>query len=165
MSGHRGTMSPRAFQLLAACCLVLAVWTVPVAGQLVTQEMAGDWRGQGDILVSWTRQKKILVQLTISPDGRVHGTIGDAALTGGRLTRNRGWLGRALDIKTDYIITGRLQNCLIAGEGVCRDSVKIALDWSEGHFTGGLQTNGTIAGGKTRMVLTVSNLSLLPARP
>jgi hypothetical protein len=156
---------PRAFQLLAACsCLVLA-WTIPVAGQLVTQGMAGDWRGQGEIVVNWTRQKEILVQLSISPDGTVQGTIGDAALTGGRLTRNRGWLGRALDIKTDYIITGRLQNCLIAAEGVCRDSVKIPLNWSEGHFTGGLQTNGTIAGGKNRMVFTVSNLSLLPARP
>jgi hypothetical protein len=153
----------RPFQLLVACsCLVLA-WSVPLAGQVVTQGMAGDWSGQGEIVVSWTKQKQILVQLTILPDGGVQGTIGDATLIGGRLTRNRGWLGRALDIKTDYIITGRLQNCLIAGEGVCRDSVKILLDWSNGHFTGGLQTNGSIAGGKDRMVFTVGGLSLLPA--
>jgi len=155
----------RAFQLLAACSFLALAWTVPVAGQLVTKEMAGHWSGHGDIVVSWTRQKQIDVQLTISPDGSVQGTIGDAALIGGHLTRNRGWLGRALDIKTDYIITGRLQNCLIDGEGVCRDSVKIPLDWSKGHFTGGLQTNGTIAGGKSRMVFTVARLSLLPARP
>ena len=154
----------RHLQLMVVCSCVILAWTVH-AGQPVTDEMAGRWSGHGDIVVNWTSQRQILVQLTISPDGGVEGTIGDATLIGGRFAQNRGWLGRALDIKTDYIITGRLQNCVIAGEGVCRDSVKIPLDWSKGHFTGGLQTNGTIAGGKNRMVFTVARLSLLPARP
>lgn len=147
---------------MVMCCCVILAWA---AHADVMPEMAGRWSGHGEIVVSWTTQRQLLVHLTISPDGGVAGTIGDATLIDGRFFQNRGWLGRALDIKTDYIITGRLQGCLIAAEGVCRDSVKIPLDWNKGHYTGGLQTNGALTGGKDRMMFTVGGLSLVPAEP
>ena len=150
---------------ILACLSGLLASAVLLAGEVPTREMTGDWSGRGEIVVSWTKQRQISVQLTISPDGAVQGTIGDARLSAGKFTRNRGWLGRALNIKTDYIITGPLEGCIVASENVCRDSVKIPLHWSEGHFTGSLHTSGTHVGGKDRMVFTAGRLSLLPIRP
>ena len=140
--------------------IILVFAALVVAGRPLP-EMIGDWHGRGDIVVSWTNQRELPVRLTIAPNGAVRGTIGDARFDG-RLVRNRGSLGRALHIKTDYLITGRLEGCLVASEIVCRDWAKLPLDWSGSRFIGGLHTNGTIAGGKDRMMLSVARLSLVP---
>jgi hypothetical protein len=151
-------MRSPAKQLLRAflgCCSLVAGITA-----IADQPPAGEWRGRGDIVVNWTAQRHLAVDLTISPSGVVEGRIGDARLVGGRLTQNRGRLGRALNIKTDYIITGSLEGCIVASESICRESVKIPVNLRDGHFVGGLHTSGSVGGGKDRMILSVARLNL-----
>jgi hypothetical protein len=139
--------------------LSLAGGAVAVAGPPLSA-FAGEWGGSCVIVVDWTRQRELPVALTIAPDGTVSGTVGDARLVRGRVAINRGWLGRKLNVKTDYIVVGRLEGCVLASEGVCRDGVKIPLWFRDGRLEGGLHTSGWFAGGKERMVLSARGLSL-----
>ena len=67
------------------------------------------------MIVNWCRQTDVAVRLQLQRDASVTGKIGDAVLPKGRLRRNRGWLGRKLNIKTDYIVHGRLTGTPFGG--------------------------------------------------
>ena len=46
------------------------------------------------------------VVITIKADGSVQGTIGNAVFKNASVHRNRGWMGRQLNVKTDFIVSG-----------------------------------------------------------
>ena len=121
---------------------------------------AGSWTGTADVFVSWTRQRVLPVALDIHTDGTVEGHVGDARLTDGRLRSNRGSFGRALHVKTDWIITGQLAGPLIAAESVYRERVTLPLNWSGTEFSGSVQSSGSMFGGKDRMALAAGHLVL-----
>jgi hypothetical protein len=116
--------------------------------------MTGQWEGNAQIIVSWTTQRTLPVTLGIQSDGKVSGKVGDATLTNGRFKANRGWLGRNLNIKTDYIITGDLNGPVIAAENIKRKGVMMPLTFATNAFKGAVHTSGTHVGGKKRMVLS-----------
>ncbi len=120
----------------------------------------GHWTGNARIIVTWCRQTNLSLALDIHSDGTVAGKVGDARLKSGRFERNRGWLGRALHLKTDYVIHGRLQGPIVAAEGITRPHVSIPMNAGNGIFTGGLATSGTTFGGKKSMILTAGDLKL-----
>jgi hypothetical protein len=135
------------------------------AGALGTSEsvapaMIGTWSGIARIVVNWTEQKKLPARVTITQDGTVTGAVGDATLRDGRLHRNRTAIGRALNVKTDWIIEGKLEGPIIKPEGIQRDSVKLPLNWIGDHYEGGVNTSGSQFGGKTSMRLAAQHLRL-----
>lgn len=140
--------------------LLFLVSTSVAADNAATAAMTGEWQGQARIIVAWSTQKHLKVQLSIAADGRVSGKIGDATLANGILEKNRGRLGRFLRIKTDYIIEGNLSGPIIVSQKISRDSVKIPLNFDGTKFTGGLHTSGRATGGEARMKLSASNLTL-----
>ena len=81
-------------------------------------------------------------------------------LKNGKLRRNRGAIGRKLNIKTDYIVTGDLSGPVIAAEKISRASVSIPLNFENGDYVGGLHTNGSNFGGKDRMKLSAARRRL-----
>jgi hypothetical protein len=147
--------------LLAATLLLPAL---SVSGQLPDRAMMGTWSGDGQIVVNWTSQRSIHVRLVILADGNVSGEVGDARLTNGRIARNRGAIGRFLNIKTDYIVFGDLRGPVIASEHIQRDGVKMPLNWNEREFSGGLHTSGSAFGGADRMIFTAFHLRLTRER-
>ena len=126
----------------------------------VPQAMVGHWRGQARIIVAWCQQTNLAVDLQIAPNGQVTGKVGDATLQEGQLKRNRGSLGRKLKLKTDYIITGKLNGPIVAAENIKRQSVNIPLNFSNGAFTGGIHTSGTLFGGDKSMIFSAAGLTL-----
>lgn len=143
--------------------LVAAAVSLPVVGlpgQVPDAGMIGTWSGDGQIVVNWTDQPSIRLRLIILPDGSVSGRVGDANLTSGRITTNRGPVGRFLHIKTDYIVSGRLLGPVIAAEHIRREAVKLPLNWNGSAFTGSLHTSGSAFGGADRMVFTALHLRL-----
>lgn len=148
------------------CCIALSLATfktmaVPAAvDSQAIAALAGAWNGEAQIFVDWTAQRTLAVRLSIAPDGRVSGTVGDAVLRNGNLRRNRGALGRALHLKTDWAVTGDLDGAVIKAEAIRRASVTIPLDWFDDHFEGGVNTSGTHFGGKESMWLAAGRLRL-----
>ena len=122
--------------------------------------MAGVWCGSARIVVNWTVQKTLGIRVAIDPSGNVTGQVGDALLAAGRLETNRGRVSRMLNIRTDYIIVGRLEGPIITAEGITRSEVKMPLTWAGSEFRGSVHTDGWSFGGKDRMVLSASRLVL-----
>jgi hypothetical protein len=154
LAGH---VAMSRLSLVAALALLPAL---SLRAQVPDPGMVGAWSGDGQIVVNWTDQSFIHVRLDILADGSVTGTVGDARLTAGRISRNRGPIGRLLNIKTDYIVRGELRGPVIASEHIERDRVNLPLNWDGRTFRGGLHTSGSAFGGADRMVLTAFHLEL-----
>jgi len=108
--------------------LALLVLSLPAAPLRAAETptgsvLAGQWRGKscftGISYEEATHQKvprqDVETVLNISPDGTVTGRVGGAELSNGRVAANRGWLGRMLSVKTDFIIRGQVVGAVVPG--------------------------------------------------
>jgi hypothetical protein len=79
------------------------------------------------------------LDIQIFADGRAEGCVGQATLVGCRVTKNRGALGRMLNVKTDYIIYGGvLQGQLTPDDAELKRSFTISFNNVDGSLKGGL---------------------------
>jgi len=73
----------------------------------VPEALIGIWEGRAwDASGELNGGADLPFLMTIGLDGAVECTLGDAVFVECRAHCNRGWLGRVLNIKTDYIIKG-----------------------------------------------------------
>jgi hypothetical protein len=155
---------PPAFtSLLAAALPFLLAAAACAEDSIVTPAMAGRWSGNARVTDSWCRQTNLPVALDIHPDGTVSGKVGDARIRAGYIARNRGWLGRTLNVKTDYVVRGTLKGPIIEAEGIARPRIWIYLDAANGIYTGSVETSGTVVGGKPTETLSAAALKLTRA--
>ena len=143
----------RRLVLLCVACMTVVGSSV-AAAQAALPAMCGRWKGNADIFVNWTKARTFPVEIVISSDDRVIGTIGDAKIVDGRFRANRGWLGRALHVKTDWIIDGRLDGPIIAAENIVREELMMPLNWKGSSFEGGIATSGNKIGDRDTMAFT-----------
>jgi len=148
--------------ILTTLVALLTAWTLSAADKTLPSAMTGGFKGSAKIIVNWTKQKQLPVEVVIADDGSVTGKIGDATLDDGRLKKNRGAIGRKLNIKTDYIIVGQLSGPVIKAENIERKAVSIPLNFKGGAFSGGVHTSGSKIGGQSGMKLSASGLTLKP---
>lgn len=130
---------------------------------LILPPLIGHWEGSARIIVDWCSQQQMQVSIDVHPDSTVTGKVGDATLVNGRLTNNRGWLGRKLNLATDYIVRGDLTGSLIPAEGITRTAISIpfSFDAAAGSLIGGLHTDGSPFGGKRAGMLSAASLTLI----
>ena len=145
---------------MATLALLLPVLGSCASKSVLTPAQVGHWEGNARIIMTWCQQTNLPVKLDIQADGSVTGTVGDARLKEGRFLKNRGWLGRKLNIETDYIITGNLDGAIVAAEGITRARVMMPFNFDSGLIKGGVATSGRWFGGKASMVLTARSLKL-----
>lgn len=150
--------------LIAALLVALSLTADAASEKRLPTAMTGGWEGAARIIVTWCKQEKLGLKLTIWPDGTVSGTVGDATLRKARLESNRGWLGRKLNLKTDWIIRGELSGPIVAAEKIVRTSVSIPLNHDGKRYTGGLHTSGAKFGGKSGMRLSAAGLVMTRTR-
>ena len=158
------SMKKRILGLLIASALTLAFTGCRAGDSIVTPAMIGHWEGTAHIVASWVHQTNLPVKVDINADGSVTGTVGDAKLTEGRFELNRGWLGRKLNLWSDYIITGGLSGAIVAAEGITRSSVAIPLNFKDGMFEGGVNTSGALWGGKKSQGFVAQGLKLVRSK-
>ena len=78
--------------------------------------MVGEWRATTPPAApAW---KAIDVVFAIHPDGSVTGSVGDAAVIGGRMANNRSWFGKLMNWREEYAISGGLDHAVRASERV-----------------------------------------------
>jgi hypothetical protein len=170
-----------ALALITPALLIVGAWKgepssarrPPRVASPVDSAMLGSWCGSARINVNWTVRRTLEVEVAIAADGRVQGTVGDASLVDAAFRSNRNAAERAIRVKTDWIIEGKLVGDIVAAEHVRRTDVSIPLNWapadSGGELRGGVNTSGTPFGGAGSMVLAASRLVLTrcsrPSRP
>ena len=139
---------------LSIAAVVALLASRGATAQVARPEMCGRWQGTADVAVNWTKARTVSVSIAITPDDRVTGMIGDASLLDAHLLSNRGWLGKTLRLKTDYLIDGRLEGPIIRDEHLVRSEVAMPLDWTGSGFVGGIATNGAKTGDAETMAFS-----------
>jgi hypothetical protein len=139
--------------LLLAAAFV-ATSSLSASAQVATASVIGRWGGVADVVVNWTKQRTLPINIVIGADDQATGTVGDATLVRGRLLRNRGWLGRAMQIKTDYIIEADLDGPIIRAENIQRDMIQIPFNARDGRLVGSVNSSGYKIGDAAAMVFT-----------
>lgn len=152
-------LSSRNITILLSLALAVCA-PVRSSGQRPDSAQAGSWSGRARMSVPFSSRTELAVQLVISPDGAVTGTVGDATLVGARLGPGRGAMGRALRMGREYVIEGALSGSLVRSEVMQRARVVISLDWKDGTFVGELQTSGTHDGAPESQVISATGLVL-----
>jgi hypothetical protein len=151
--------------LCLACLIGGAATAARASSPALDPAFVGTWNGSAEIVVNWTQQRTLPVEVTIAADGTVTGKVGDAEIVDGRFRRNRGPIGRALHLGTDTIITGRLRGAVIASEDIARDSFTMPLNWRDGAFAGGVHAGRNKVGGRETMMLSATHMRLIRDDP
>jgi hypothetical protein len=116
----------------------LSDWSPPDA-------LTGAWRGKAEVFADFKKgdspsehpEDWIAVRISIEADGTVQGRVGNARFSDCRIARNRGWLGRKLNIKTDYIIRGGLKGRIVPDDTRQHRTFTIPFNLADGKLTGG----------------------------
>ena len=132
--------------VLAAIVATLSVLTLTAAETATVADLTGQWQGESrftGISYQEATQKKILPQqvrivVQIANDGKVTGQVGGAELSGTVAVANRGWFGRLLHNKTNFIIAGKIVGAVAAGSDAAARPVKLPLTFAGGQITGGV---------------------------
>ena len=112
-------------RLIAALALLLSVSISWAGGSIAVpdQRLVGQWQGQNQFFGMSRKEitgKMVAIQnvgvvLNISADARVTGHVGGAELSGCVVEANRGWFGRLLHLKTDFIIRRKVVGAVTSG--------------------------------------------------
>jgi hypothetical protein len=148
-------------------CLLLSLLATSAGSSrsFVDPALVGRWRGSARIVVQWVEGKELPLDLTIDGDGTVRGTVGDAKLVSAHLKRNRGAIGRALGLASDWIVKGDLEGPLVAAEGITRKSVSIPFDLVGGRLAGGVNSSGPKVGDRGHVVIAAAQMKLERVKP
>lgn len=117
--------NPRITRWIAMLAILLPVLTSWANGSATVPDkrLVGQWHGQNrfggmnreEITGHKVEIQNVDTELNILADGTVTGQLGGAELIGCVVEANRGWLGRLLHIKTDFIIRGRIKGAVVPG--------------------------------------------------
>jgi hypothetical protein len=125
------------------------------------RELAGRWTGSASIVNQAVQQRQLAVDLAITPDGSVTGTVGDSTLAGATIAPGRSDTERALKMGRDYRVHGSLQGDMVRAEHLRRDTVDIVFDRAaDGTLVGGLHSSGAKVGDKDSMMVSAAKMVL-----
>ncbi len=96
---------------------------------------AGEWRGTARIWMPDQTQLPLPLHLTIGSEGTVRGSMGQARIRA-RFEWNRSWLGRALGLRSDYVIIGEVSGFAKGPAAGQQEKLSIPLA-SEGTYLRG----------------------------
>lgn len=98
------------------------------------QPLIGKWEGR---CYHFASQESVSVSITINEDATVEGTVGDAVLKKCLAKKNRGWIGRWVNIKTDYIVrSGYLEGLIAPGDSIKLNYFTLPFNFSGTRMQG-----------------------------
>lgn len=126
--------------------LVISIFTISCSeNKVVPAELSGTYTGKERVIIRYNnggqyifRQDSVLVSLMIDSGGLVTGMIGEAAFEGCKVVQNRGWLGRQLNIKTEYIIRGILTGYTFPKDTIVNKRISIPFNIENGILKGSI---------------------------
>lgn len=143
--------------VMAGCILPMA----KAAEFRVPEKFVGHWKGTSNIVVNWTKQRKMAIGIEIMADGKVEGQVGDSTLKDATFQRKNKFITDLFQHSTLYMIRGRLEGAIIKAEDVNRKSIGLLLtDVIDGRIEGGFHTSGQHFGNKKTMVLSGTDIKL-----
>ena len=115
---------------------------------VISSDLPGTYTGKERLLLRYDkdgqyiyRDNIVMVSMIINSKGDVTGMVGEAALDGCKVTRNRGWLSRTLNIKTDFIVKGKLIGKTFEKDSILNKDISIPFNINNGELKGSLFLN------------------------
>lgn len=136
----------KTIKLFLASCLAYVLfisckqWEVP-------SHLIGNWQAKQKVTVRYKPDGKfvfvnapdsILIQFSIDKEGYVSGQLGNATFTNCKVLKNRGDLGRKLNLATDYVIKGELNGAIFEGDPHLKKEISAPFDVKENKMSGSL---------------------------
>ncbi|MEI6089028.1 MAG: hypothetical protein WCR42_01110 [bacterium] len=115
-------------------------WTPP-------QSIVGNWSGKHLVVVrtqtngkyNFTKSPGALnFNIIIYSDGKLTGTLGTATFEGCVVYKNRGWIGRTLNLKTDFVIKGKLVGPIFPEDAIKNKTISMPLNLENNTLKGSL---------------------------
>lgn len=113
----------------------------------IPEELAGTWQDTVSLYLPIAKEKSPsphaednpVIKITIYEDGTVQGHVGPAMFHDCIVKKNRSWLGRFLNIRTDYIIThGTLQGLLTPQDQDTTKQFTLPFNLRDGQLVGSI---------------------------
>jgi hypothetical protein len=144
--------------LIIAPAVMFALELLDPWPQTVPQALVGTWEGEAERFVQrWYTGGTYPVSFYLREDGTVDGTVGDASFHNAQFRRNRGWIGRILNLASDYIVKGDLEG-LLKREIQC-GKVDIYLNFDKSGLRGSVECSECGEGDRGDMWITARNLT------
>lgn len=136
----------RTIGVVAALATLMPIFTTSAAKPVSVADLGGSWNGHSrfkgisfqEATQKGAEAQGVEVSLKISADGKVTGRVGRAELQGWAVEANRGWLGRLLHMKTNFVITGKLAGAVIPGSEAGTHAIKIPITFDGSRITGSI---------------------------
>jgi hypothetical protein len=132
--------------IVVALATLIPVFLASAAKSLSVADLSGSWHGTSRFTgISFqeatqkdAKSQNVEISLRISADGKVTGRVGSAELQGWANEANRGWLGRLLHMKTNFVIAGTLAGSVISGSEAGTHAIKIPIAFEGSQVTGSI---------------------------
>lgn len=118
--------------------MVLLLAGRSVQAAVPDSQLVGTWQGHSrftgisyeESTTNKVTPTTVEMTLQITSDGKVTGKFGGAKLTDCQVMANRGWVGRHLNLWSDFIIRGRLEGAIAPGSegGIHEISIPFNLE-------------------------------------
>ena len=126
--------------------LSISIFTISCSeNKVVPAELSGTYSGKERVVIRINndgqyifRQDSVLVSLMIDSAGLVTGMVGEAAFEGCKVVQNRGWFGRQLNIKTEYIIRGMLTGYSFPKDTIVNKRISFPFNTENGILKGSI---------------------------
>jgi len=131
------------FNLIAL--IITALSLSACNNQNLPDTLAGTYSGNNGIIVRYNKdgqyifyEDKVEVSIEISKTQLVTGRVGGAIFEDCKIVKNRGWISRQLNIKTDYLISGRLLGSTFKKDSITDKNISIPFNIENGEIKGSL---------------------------
>lgn len=118
---------------------------VSCSNQVIPVELSGTYSGNNRIIVRYQKdgqyifyEDNAVVTIDISNNHMVTGIVGGAIFSDCRIVPNRGWIARQLNIKTDYLITGKLSGSTFSKDSISEKDISIPFNMEDKELKGSL---------------------------
>jgi hypothetical protein len=108
-------------------------------------DLQGTFNGKERVIIRYDRGGQyiymddyVMVSLMIDKSGEVIGMVGNAMFEGCSVKQNRGWVGRQLGIKTDFLIQGMLKGNTFEKDTIISKNISIPFNIENGELKGSL---------------------------
>ena len=108
-------------------------------------QIPGQWEGKQVIKIRYKTgwfdyhflsSDSLNTEIAIGNNGEINGKIGNARFLNAKVLENRGVIGRALNLATDYCIEGELEGALFDGDSLGNKTIMIPLSTSKSKLVG-----------------------------
>ncbi len=132
-------------RILFEILLVAILFLTACNDKVLPSFLAGTYTGKERIIIRYDkdgqyiyRDDVVMVSLFIDSLGHVAGMVGEAELEDCNVTKNRGWIGQQLGIRTDFLISGMLRGNTFNKDTIAEKDVSIPFNIENNELKGSL---------------------------